>query len=133
MRSDSEKDSGVLQPRDDTLGFVGLDFLERSFTVNSHSKQCGEIDFMDRDAFDSPWSLEISADPIRHTEEGGDIVRQIRPTEEDVGIEINTFEWLLGHRMIFADKAHIRIKFRLSGFVPKNALHDGHSRANRLR
>jgi RHS repeat-associated protein len=61
---------------------------------------------------DSLWNIEISADPIRHTEEEGDVVRQVRPTEQDVGIEINTFEWLLAHRMIFADKAPIRMKSR---------------------
>ncbi len=69
---------------------------------------------------DGLWNIEISADPIRHTEEGGDVVRQVRPTEEDVGIEINTFEWLLAHRMIFADKVHIRVQSQLPGLVPIN-------------
>ena len=69
---------------------------------------------------------KISADPIRHTEEGGDVVRQVGSAEEDVGIEINTFEWLLAHRMIFSDKEHIRSP-------PAYPLADGLRRAGKGR
>jgi hypothetical protein len=99
--------------------------IRQFLQVGCHSIPCGvgaahelALEFI----LDSLWNIEISADPIRHTEEGGDVVRQVRPTEEDVGIEINTFEWLLAHSMIFADKAPIRMRSRVPGFVPINPL-----------